>query len=332
MTTSSKSTFLEMLNPSLSSNHKHTHRDSNHARLLSSTTTHQIKVDDELQSMEIRISLELTPTLWKRVSITTQQRMEQWNTYQPSNLVKATCIIRDTRHCRQKYHTLLQVVNGQTTLPTRSRRICLTFQPQLLLSTLTAHPTTVLLYSTSLTHSVQTLLVLCSLLYVVLYPVKTNICTHNYSHYLQKSARDMMSYFDPPLCCWITRLPSEMKQLRFFSSTKRTAISTLPSILNEMHRKWTPDSIHLLIRQAAVLNSEDVWFNALENIDNSETNIPTKSSTDYIPVHWVESTRNFWDYHSTEERRTTNYLASWHNKLKKLVKPSLILIHQGKTI
>jgi hypothetical protein len=48
------------------------------------------------------------------------------------------------------------------------------------------------------------------------------------------------------------------------------------------------DDIHLLVRKAAVLpllplnTIEDYWFNALEDIDDANTNIATLGYTDYV--------------------------------------------------
>ncbi|XP_071176225.1 uncharacterized protein [Mytilus edulis] len=86
------------------------------------------------------------------------------------------------------------------------------------------------------------------------------------------------------------------------------------------------DDIHQLVGRAAVLpllppnTIEDVWFNALEHIDDSDTTTLTLNFTDYVTSYWVENNQSLWNHYATEGPRTTNHLEGWHSKLKKLVK------------
>lgn len=86
------------------------------------------------------------------------------------------------------------------------------------------------------------------------------------------------------------------------------------------------DDIRTLVRRAAVLpllppnTVEDVWFHALEDIEDININIPTLPFTDYVTSYWVEGNRDLWNHYATEGPRTTNHLEGWHGKLKKLVK------------
>lgn len=65
---------------------------------------------------------------------------------------------------------------------------------------------------------------------------------------------------------------------------------------------------------------EDYWFNALEDIEDADTNIVTRGFTDYVTSYWVEVNRNLWNNYATKGSRTTNHLEGWHGKLKKVVK------------
>ncbi|CAC5420063.1 unnamed protein product [Mytilus coruscus] len=83
--------------------------------------------------------------------------------------------------------------------------------------------------------------------------------------------------------------------------------------------------IHQIVRRAAVLpliptaEVEDVWLNALTNIDQVDTNNNYTSFTDYVTTYWVEQNRHLWNHYKTQGPRTTTYLDGWHSKLKKLV-------------
>lgn len=85
------------------------------------------------------------------------------------------------------------------------------------------------------------------------------------------------------------------------------------------------NNIHQLVRRAAVLpliptaEVEDVWFNALTDIDDVETNANYVPFTDYVTTYWVEQNRHLWNHYTTEGPRTTNHLEGWHSKLKKHV-------------
>ena len=58
------------------------------------------------------------------------------------------------------------------------------------------------------------------------------------------------------------------------------------------------DNIHKLVHRLAVLplipaaEVEDVWFNALTDIDQVETDTNYTPFTDYVATYWVEQNRN----------------------------------------
>jgi len=89
----------------------------------------------------------------------------------------------------------------------------------------------------------------------------------------------------------------------------------------QIHYKNNND-IKTLVRRAAVLplvpieHVQDIWFNALEDINLADTNINTESFTDYVTEYWVESNQHFWNHFNTDGPRTTNHLEGWHHKLK----------------
>ncbi|VDI03188.1 Hypothetical predicted protein [Mytilus galloprovincialis] len=74
------------------------------------------------------------------------------------------------------------------------------------------------------------------------------------------------------------------------------------------------DNIHQLVRRAAVLplipfdEVEDVWFNALTDIDQIDTNINYTAFTDYVTTYWVEQNSHLWNHYLTQGPRTTNRL------------------------
>ncbi|VDI61105.1 Hypothetical predicted protein [Mytilus galloprovincialis] len=89
----------------------------------------------------------------------------------------------------------------------------------------------------------------------------------------------------------------------------------------QTHYKNNND-ITRLVRRAAVLplvpmqHVEDIWLNALEEIDEANTNINTLAFTDYVTEYWVETNRHLWNHYDTVGPRTNNHLEGWHHKLK----------------
>ncbi|XP_060064009.1 uncharacterized protein LOC132544427 [Ylistrum balloti] len=84
------------------------------------------------------------------------------------------------------------------------------------------------------------------------------------------------------------------------------------------------EDVHRLLRRAAVLpiippeRVEDVWFNALEDLEDSVLPVNTTPFCDYVTTQWVEGGDiNTWNHYTTEGPRTTNHLKGWNSKLKK---------------
>lgn len=86
------------------------------------------------------------------------------------------------------------------------------------------------------------------------------------------------------------------------------------------------EDIHRLVRRAAILpmipteEVEDVWFSALEDMNDADTDLNTERFTDYVTEYWVERNRHLWNHYYTVGPRTTNNLEGWHSKIKKVVK------------
>jgi len=86
----------------------------------------------------------------------------------------------------------------------------------------------------------------------------------------------------------------------------------------------TIDDIHKLVRRAAVLplipldKIEDVWFGALNALEDVNLPHDTTAFTDYVITQWIDGDRNVWNHFDTEGPRTTNHVEGWHNKLKKV--------------
>lgn len=85
------------------------------------------------------------------------------------------------------------------------------------------------------------------------------------------------------------------------------------------------EAITTLVRRAAVLplvpqdSIEDVWFNALNELDNADVNMNTVPFTYYVTTQWVESDRHLWNHFTHDGPRTTNHLEGWHSKIKKQI-------------
>ncbi|XP_060072772.1 uncharacterized protein LOC132552602 [Ylistrum balloti] len=83
------------------------------------------------------------------------------------------------------------------------------------------------------------------------------------------------------------------------------------------------DYINRLVRLAATQplvpldRVEDVWFNALEELEDADVPCDTTRFTDYVVTHWIEGNKRMWNHHDTEGPRTTNHLEAWHGKLEK---------------
>ncbi|KAJ8310642.1 hypothetical protein KUTeg_012507 [Tegillarca granosa] len=65
---------------------------------------------------------------------------------------------------------------------------------------------------------------------------------------------------------------------------------------------------------------QDVWFQALSDIDQADVDFDTSRFTDYVTEYWVEGNRHLWNHYHTVGPRTTNNLEGWHSKIKEFVK------------
>ena len=88
------------------------------------------------------------------------------------------------------------------------------------------------------------------------------------------------------------------------------------------------EEVRTLIRRAAVLplipldRIEDVWFQALEDLEDAGIPHDTQPFPDYITEQSVEGDRLVWNHFGTEGPRTTNNIEAWHGKLKRKVQHS----------
>ncbi|XP_069142033.1 uncharacterized protein [Argopecten irradians] len=88
------------------------------------------------------------------------------------------------------------------------------------------------------------------------------------------------------------------------------------------------DDIRRLVRRAAALplvplnRIEDVWFHALNDLEDADVPQYTTAFTDYVITQWIERDQPLWNHFETEGPRTTNHVEGWHNKLKKKVEHS----------
>jgi hypothetical protein len=64
---------------------------------------------------------------------------------------------------------------------------------------------------------------------------------------------------------------------------------------------------------------EDLWFNALNNLEDIDIPANTTTFTDYLTTQWIDGDRKVWNHFNTDGPRTTNHIEGWHNKLKKKV-------------
>jgi hypothetical protein len=85
------------------------------------------------------------------------------------------------------------------------------------------------------------------------------------------------------------------------------------------------DDIRQLVRRAAGLPLvpmdliEDVWFNALNDLEDIDIPANTTTFTDYVTTQWIDGDRQVWNHFNTDGPRTTNHIEGWHNMLKKKV-------------
>lgn len=86
------------------------------------------------------------------------------------------------------------------------------------------------------------------------------------------------------------------------------------------------EDIKRLVRRAAVLplvpvhEVEDVWFNALEDIDDDRAAVTR--FCDYVTETWVETDRTESNHFDNTGARTTNHVEGWHSKMNKICKRS----------
>ena len=176
-------------------------------------------------------------------------------------------------------------------------------------------------------------MVLCTHSYTASYQGKTNISTSDYSLCYKGLSTTQYSI---PIHDHVLRLRGShpkrslhslsrhQHQRLFFPLYSMYLVKRIEAWLTDSYKE--NDDIHLLVRKAAVLpllplnTIEDYWFNALEDIDDANTNIATLGYTDYVTSYWVEDNRNLWNHYATEGPRTTNHLEGCHGKLKQLVK------------
>ena len=85
------------------------------------------------------------------------------------------------------------------------------------------------------------------------------------------------------------------------------------------------EDIRQLVRRATSLPLvpmdliEDVWFNALNDLEDIDTPANTTTFTDYVTIQWIDGDWQVWNHFNTDRPRTTNHIEGWHNKLKKKV-------------
>ncbi|KAJ8317262.1 LOW QUALITY PROTEIN: hypothetical protein KUTeg_005166, partial [Tegillarca granosa] len=89
-----------------------------------------------------------------------------------------------------------------------------------------------------------------------------------------------------------------MQQPKF----SQAASFTIPNASGGTHRNMVPykdnDDIRTLVRRAAVLplllpdTVKYVWFHALEDIYDTDINIPTLPLTSYVTSYWIVGNRD----------------------------------------
>ena len=95
----------------------------------------------------------------------------------------------------------------------------------------------------------------------------------------------------------------------------------------QLQRGTRDSSTHTQIRRAAVpplipqAEVEDVWFHALEDMENSDPTANITPFTDYVTTYWVQSNRQLWNHFQTEGPRTTNHLEGWHSSIQMIQVP-----------
>ncbi|XP_069118596.1 uncharacterized protein [Argopecten irradians] len=88
------------------------------------------------------------------------------------------------------------------------------------------------------------------------------------------------------------------------------------------------DDIRRLLRQAAALplvplnHIEDVWFHALNDLEDADVPHDTTAFTDYVITQWIVRDQPLWNHFESKGPRITNHVEGWYNKLKKKVEHS----------
>ena len=98
--------------------------------------------------------------------------------------------------------------------------------------------------------------------------------------------------------------------------------------LEENTTHWDADRLsreRRHVRRAAVLplvplqRVEDVWFNALDDLEDADLPVNITPFADYVTAQWVEGDRVLWNHYDTDGPRTTNNLEGWHGRLERKV-------------
>lgn len=127
--------------------------------------------------------------------------------------------------------------------------------------------------------------------------------------YLKMYATNSNYNFSLPLSSWTMKSPSEMQHILYFlvhvSTQKAVFFYYTQCIWRKAQETGIQvlykedNNIHQLVCCAAVLplvptaNVKEVWFNALTDIDQIDTNINYTPFTDYVTTYWSSRTVTF---------------------------------------
>ena len=161
-------------------------------------------------------------------------------------------------------------------------------------------------------------------------------CTHYFSHCYPERSRPFMHNYWPSSkriwqtynCSWTSRLlpitPLELCSqempsmvvsfitLKPYGEKPNALVYKSPTETTIFDNLWEEQLLPLESMDLI----EDVCFNALNDLDDTDTPANTNTFTNYFTTQWIDGDRQIWNHFNTDVPRTINHIEGWHNKLK----------------
>ena len=161
-------------------------------------------------------------------------------------------------------------------------------------------------------------------------------CTHYFSHcYLERFRPFIHNYWPSSKriwqtynCSWTSRLlpitPLELCSqeipsmvvsfitIKPYGEKPNGLVYKSPTETTTFDNLWEDQLLPLLSMDLI----EDVCFNVLNDLDDTDTPANTITFTNYVITQWIDGDRHIWNHFNTDVPRTINHIEGWHNKLK----------------